>query len=82
MAAFLTRSPVIRHCSVTIPELSSMVKGNETVVTAPPRRSPRLAAKGEAARSKADAEAAKLQSSSSTVPAQTIKPTKNQGLNE
>ena len=53
-----------------------MVKGNETVVTAPPLRSTRLAEKTEAAWLKAEAEASKLQSSSSTVPAQAIKPTK------
>ena len=72
MADFLSRSPVICHRSDTIPELLSMVKGNETATTAPPRRSPRLAEKAEAVRLKAEAEAVKLQSSSSAGSAQPI----------
>ena len=64
MADFLSRSPIICHRSDTIPELSSMVKGNVTATPAPTRRSPRLAEKAEAARLIAEAEAIKLKSSS------------------
>ena len=80
MVIFLSYLPAICHCSNTIPELSSMVKGNETVVTGPPCKSPRLAEIAEAARSKVEAGATKLKSSSSAVPAQTIKPTKKPGI--
>ena len=71
---FLSRSPIICHRSDTLPELSSMVKGNETATPAPTRRSPRLAEKAEAARLIAEAEAIKLKSSSAGL-AQPIKST-------
>ena len=82
MADLLPHLLVICHRSDTILELSSMVKGNETVVTVPPRRSPKLAEKAEAARLKAEAEATKLQSSSSLSRHKPLNRLRNPGLNE